>query len=219
MPVRALLLDFDGLICDTERAARKSWEELYREVGLTFPAHAWRRMAGRRDGEAVALADLAARLGRPVDAATRDRRRRRKAALAAREPLRPGVAELTSAAVDQGLTLAVVSSSSAAWVYGHLARLGVYDRFEVVVTGDDVTAHKPAPDAYRLALARTQVWPAEAVAFEDSPAGVRAARAAGVRCVAVPSGAGDRRELAGADLVLESLLDYGVDATVQRAAA
>ena len=84
----ALFLDFDGLICDTERAARRSWEECYRELGMTFPAQLWEQMAGRPDGESVAVADLSGRLGRPVADALRDRRLRRKQALCAAEPLR-----------------------------------------------------------------------------------------------------------------------------------
>lgn len=213
MPIRALLLDFDGLVCDTEAAARRSWDELYRERGLAFPPRLWAQMVGRADGEAIAVADLARRIGRPVDAAMRAQRRRRKAALCSQEPLRPGVDELTAAAGRLGLTVAVVSSSSLAWVQSHLVRLGIRDRIHVVVTGDDVARPKPAPDLYRAALARTGVPAADALAFEDSATGIRAARAAGVRCVAVPSSAGDRDALRAADVVLDSLLTFSLDVT------
>jgi HAD superfamily hydrolase (TIGR01509 family) len=208
VPVRALLLDFDGVICDTERAARRSWQELYEELGLRFPPPLWRKMIGRPEGESEALADLAARLGWSLDAASRARRRRRKAALAAQEPLRPGVAELTATAVTRGLSLAIVSSSPSAWIHEHLVRLGVSDRFDVIVTGDEVTHPKPAADPYQLALARLGLSCDEAVAFEDSPPGIQAARAAGVRSVAVPSSVADPADLRAADLVLENVLAY-----------
>lgn len=216
MQIRALLLDFDGLICDTERAARRSWDELYRELGLSFPSTLWAAMAGRPSGEKTALADLSDRLGSPIDAATRERRQRRKLALCELEPLRPGVAELTVATARLGLTLAVVSSSPLDWVHAHLVRLGIRERFDILVTGGDVARPKPAPDLYRVALARSGVPAAGALAFEDSPIGVQAARAAGVRCIAVPSSAGSRHDLQAADLVLDSLASLPLDAMVRR---
>src|SRR5580704_10690996 len=187
MQARAIFLDFDGLICDTERAARRSWDETYRELGLVFPADMWEQIAGRADGEAVALADLSRRLGGPVTDALRERRLLRKRALSAQEPLRPGVAALIAEATRRCLTLAVVSSSRRRWVHEHLLRLGVLDRFAVIVCGDDVTKHKPAPDLYQLALRRAGLTADDVIAFEDSPPGVQAARAAGLRCVAVQS--------------------------------
>jgi HAD superfamily hydrolase (TIGR01509 family) len=212
VPLRALLLDFDGLICDTERAARRSWEELYGERGVSFPPGLWATMVGRPEGEATAIADLSGRLGEPLDAAVIARRRRRKDALCRQEPLRPGVAELLTAAAGLGLAVAVVSSSSLPWVQSHLVRLAVRDRVDVLVTGDDAARPKPAPDLYRVALARTGVTACEALAFEDSPIGIRAARAAGVRCIAIPGSAGDRDELRAADAVLDSLVAFTLDA-------
>ncbi len=212
MLLRGLLLDFDGLICDTERAARRSWEELYGEFGLAFPPDVWARMAGRADGELVAVADLSRRRGILVDAAVRARRLRRKQALCDEEPLRPGVAELIAAAAQRGLTLAVVSSSPLGWVCGHLTRLGVRDSFAVLVTGDEPGRRKPAPDLYCLALLRTGLTAAEVIAFEDSQVGVQAATAAGLRCVAVPNAAASDADLQTAGLVLDSLASYVLDA-------
>ncbi len=212
MPVRALFFDFDGLICDTESAARRSWEELYAGFGLCFPSSVWAAMTGHPAGEQVALADLGRRLGRPLDRATRAARRRRKYELCRAEPLRPGVAELLGAATDRGLALTMVSSSPRSWVEPHLARLGVRNRFGAVVTGDRVTAPKPAPALYRYALWLAGLQPGAAVAFEDSPVGVAAARAAGIRCVAVPGPAVATADLSGADLVIADLATYDLDA-------
>jgi HAD superfamily hydrolase (TIGR01509 family) len=210
--VRALLFDFDGLICDTERAARRSWQELYHELGLSFPPALWAAMVGQPDGETTALADLSRRLDEPLDDATRTRRRERKFALCQLEPLRPGVAELMTAAGGVGLTLAVVSSSPFAWVHTHLVRLGIQERIDIVITGDDVARPKPAPDLYWAALERSAVPAADALAFEDSPIGVRAASAAGVRCIAVASAVGNRHELLFADMVLDSLASLTLEA-------
>jgi HAD superfamily hydrolase (TIGR01509 family) len=99
------------------------------------------------------------------------------------------------AAVDAALTaltaagvrLAVVSSSPGTWVHPNLERLGWLARFEVIVTREDAPRAKPHPDLYLRALQLLDANPAVAVAVEDSATGVRAARAAGLRCVAMPN--------------------------------
>jgi HAD superfamily hydrolase (TIGR01509 family) len=210
--MRALFFDFDGLICDTERAAQRSWAELYALLGTTLPPAVWKRMAGRSNGHETAAADLGARLRRPVTAGELSWRAARKQALSNVEPLLPGVAELLATAESRGLLTAVVSSSPAGWVHGHLSRLGILHRFHTVITGDDEPRHKPAPDLYLRALATTGLPPRDAVAFEDSPSGVTAALAAGLRCVAVPNGAAARAHgLDHATLVLPSLADFDLD--------
>jgi len=203
--MRALLLDFDGLICDTERAAFRSWTELYLEYGLAFPLDLWTQMTGRADGECLALHDLSRRLGRPVGAIVRAARRRRKQTLCQQEPLRPGVHKVLARATVANVRLAVVSSSPRSWVRHHLVRLRVLDRFFAVVTGDEAVRHKPAPDLYRLALHRIGAAAEEVLALEDSPTGVQAACAAGIRCIAVPSAVGVAASHAGAVDVIASL--------------
>jgi HAD superfamily hydrolase (TIGR01509 family) len=199
----ALFFDFDGLICDTESAARESWRELYTESNVDFPDSVWQVMMGDSGGERIALADLAARRGRAVSPAERAWRQARKSALADAEPLRPGVASCLAGATEAGIVLAVVSSSSLAWVGRHLDRLGVRRWFDFLVTGDLTSRHKPAPDLYRIALRTAKTTAESAVAVEDSVTGVRAARAAGLRCVAVPGSAGRHQDLSAADLVLD----------------
>jgi HAD superfamily hydrolase (TIGR01509 family) len=208
--LRAAFFDFDGLLCDTEQAAHQSWQEFYQERGLLFPMTVWRAMEGRPDGATVAAADLVSRLGREVTADELNQRLARKHELCSRQPLRPGVAQILDAARD--LRLAVVSSSSRQWVHGHLRRLGIRDRFSWVITGDDGVRPKPAPDLYLAALAAGGLPPDEVVAFEDSATGVRAAMAAGIRCVAVPSSVGDPASVGHADTVLRSLADFSFDA-------
>ena len=191
--LRALFLDFDGLVCDTERAAHESWTRTYARFGLAFPTELWMRMAGRRDGEDLAKRDLTRRLGRPLTEQVWADRRRCKHLLADRLGPRPGVAQLLSEGAALG------------WLTLHLTRLGLDRHLTAVVSGDEVRRHKPAPDVYRLALARLGVAADEAVAFEDAPVGVRAARAAGIRCVAVPNEVGEPADLQEADVVLPSL--------------
>ncbi|GGK22163.1 haloacid dehalogenase [Pilimelia terevasa] len=212
MTPRALLFDFDGLVCDTERAAHRSWTDIFAAHGHAFPAALWATMVGRVDGERRAAAHLAALVPGLDRAEVLARRRRRKQELCDREPLRPGVRELLAAAAAAGLPAAVVSSAARTWVGPHLERLGIRDDFAFLATGDLTDRHKPLPDLYEIALRDLRCPPGEAVAFEDSVVGVAAAVAAGIRCVAVPNGVGDPAELGAAAVVLTALTEYDLTA-------
>ncbi len=119
----------------------------------------------------------------------------------------PGVETLLRDARGLGLGRACASSSSSGWVEGWLKRHGVHELFDVIVTRDDVSRVKPDPELFLLAAARLGLDPAECVVFEDSPNGMRAALAAGMRCVAVPNTLTSRIERPNVDLVVASLAE------------
>ena len=208
-PVRALVFDFDGLLVDTESAALRAWEETLAGRGLTLPLDLWRAAIGGQGTDRAMLGYLADLLGHADAAALRERWWVRHLALVGAAPLRPGVAGYLAEAARLGLGLAVASSATGDWVAAHLRRLGTHEAFTVVVTGDTHPA-KPAPDTYLGALSALGVPAQEAVAFEDSPTGVRAAKAAGLRCVAVPNPVTSTLAFPGADLLVPSLDAIGL---------
>jgi HAD superfamily hydrolase (TIGR01509 family) len=209
--VRAFLFDFDGLILDTELASRAGWELLYRDHGHELPADLWATLVGTTHAPWDPRAHLEELVGEPLDwAALNERRYTHEIALIEAEELRPGIAEYLAAARRDGLKRAIVSSSTRGWVDMHLERLEEAVGWDAICTADgDPARAKPAPTLYLEALGLLGVDAADAVAFEDSPHGVRAAKAAGIFCVAIPNEV--TRELgledAGADLVLDSLAD------------
>jgi beta-phosphoglucomutase-like phosphatase (HAD superfamily) len=105
------------------------------------------------------------------------------------------------------MKLGVASSSSRDWVRGHLERLGIVDLFDCLQARDDVEHVKPEPDLYLASLDCLGVAAADAVAIEDSPNGVIAAKRAGLRCVAVPNRITAGLDLSQADVRLTSLAD------------
>ena len=215
MAVRAFLFDFDGLILDTELASRAGWELLYRDHGHELPADLWATLVGTTHAPWDPRAHLEELVGEPLDwDALHERRYAHEIALIEAEELRPGIAEYLAAARRDGLKRAIVSSSTRNWVDMHLERLEEAVGWDAICTADgDPARAKPAPTLYLEALELLGVEAHEAVAFEDSPHGVRAAKAAGVFCVAIPNEV--TRELgleeAGADLVLDSLADLPPD--------
>jgi HAD superfamily hydrolase (TIGR01509 family) len=216
--LRGLLFDFDGLIVDTETPSRASWQELYREHGHELPLDRWATLVGT-DGGWDPFETLEELVG-PVDrVALRERRLARELELGEIEELRPGVLEYLEEAERRGLATAIVSSSSNWWIDRHLGRLERAEHFDAIVAanGDEERA-KPRPTLYLEALDRLGLGAEEAVAFEDSPNGVRAAKAAGLFCVAVPNGVTATLALDEADLVVASLAELPFASLVERLA-
>ena len=222
MPVRAFLFDFDGLILDTEFAARAGWERLYREHGHELPTDLWATLVGTTHAPWDPMGHLEELVGEPLERdALNERRYAHEIALIEAEELRPGIAEYLAAARQHGLRRAIVSSSNRAWVDMHLERLEEDAGWDAICTADrDPARAKPRPVLYLEALELLDVAAREAVAFEDSPNGVLAAKAAGVFCVAVPNNV--TRDLgldeAGADLVLDSLAELPPETLLARLA-
>ncbi len=205
--IRALIFDFDGLILETEEPIYRSWKEVYEARGVALPFDLWVRTVGSSNQAFHPQRYLEERLGVPLSQDVLDRRVARRAEMVLAEPLRPGVVDMAKAARARGMKVGVASSSSRDWVKGHLGRLGILDRFDCVVCRDDVEHVKPEPDLYLASLACLGVAAAEAVAIEDSPNGVTAAKRAGLGCVAVPNRITSSLDLSQADLRLTSLAD------------
>lgn len=218
VPVRAFLFDFDGLILDTETASRAGWEWLYREHGHELPRDRWALMVGTVDGWDI-WGHLEELVGEPLDREQlNERRYAHELTLLEAEKLRPGIADYLAAAERLGLTRAIVSSASRKWIDMHLERLEQSVGWDAIVTADhDAERAKPRPTLYLEALDRLGVTADEAVAFEDSPNGAAAAKAAGIFVVGVPNTVTRDLELAeSADVVVDSLADLPPDDLLAR---
>jgi HAD superfamily hydrolase (TIGR01509 family) len=163
-----------------------SWLHLYEHAGHELDLDRWLDTVG---GDVEARYDaLAGLVGDDFDmAAARQLRRTFELGLVGDLPLREGFGELLDRAAAAGLWLAVVSSSPAEWVCGHLERLGLVERFELIVTREDALRAKPHPDLYLVALERLGLPAEAALVVEDAANGVAAAHAAGLEAVAVPN--------------------------------
>jgi HAD superfamily hydrolase (TIGR01509 family) len=204
--IEALLFDFDGLLVDSESVAFQTWQEAYREHGAELAVERWAAAIGTIGGFDP-LEHLEESLGRTIDREAVERaQREREHALAVVQPFRPGVVEYLAEARARGIRVAIVSSSSNAWIAGHLERLDTADGWACIVCANgDAARAKPRPTLYLEALDNLGVAPEAAIAFEDSPNGVAAARAAGIFCVAVPNSVTAQLDLSAADLLVESL--------------
>ncbi|HVC33743.1 MAG TPA: HAD family hydrolase [Chloroflexota bacterium] len=209
--IKALVFDFDGLILDTEGPEFTTWQEIYASHGCELGLATWAVTIGTV-GAFDPYAELERQLGQTIDRdAVREQRRRRNAELLRREQVRPGVGDYLAGARQRGLKLAIASSSPRSWVAGHLERLGLIARFDCLTCADDVERVKPEPELYRVALATLGVPANEAVALEDSPNGILAAKRAGLFCVAVPNALTRQLPLDQADLRVDSLAELPLE--------
>ena len=195
--VRALLFDMDGLLLDTEDIHIRAYMELCRQLGKPQPFEALKRFIGL--SHHVTVTFLTDDLGfKHLD---KEELILREQAIyfeiLAREKPHPfpGVREMFKLADERGLKRGLVSSSNAHQVaptmevvLGHLDCRGCWkEYFQTICTGDRLERLKPHPDPYLLAAKELGLHPSECVVFEDSPAGVQAAHAAGCRVVAIPN--------------------------------
>lgn len=201
--IQGLLFDFDGLLVDTETPAFESWQSIYAEYGQELSLDVWKEALGTMHGF-DALKHLAT-LAVIDSAAIAARRQEMKHALSSKQPLLPGVRTILDQAHELSLRCAVASSSSREWVEGWLTHHTIQTDFICVRTANDVTRTKPAPDLFLSAADCLQIAPEHCLVFEDSPNGLLAARAAGMRVVAVPGAISRQISLPPADLVIERL--------------
>jgi HAD superfamily hydrolase (TIGR01509 family) len=208
MSIKALIFDFDGTILDTETPEFQSWQAVYATFGCELPLSQWINTIGRGQDQITfdPYAYLQAITEKIIDRdAVRAQRRAVFDELMAGEALRAGVREYIEAAGEAGLRLAIASSSGRTWIEEHLDRFDLLPYFDVVRCADDVARTKPDPELYRTAAAALGLSPSEVIAFEDSPNGALAAKAAGVFCIVVPNPMTRHLPFETPDLTMDSL--------------
>lgn len=184
-PVEAVLFDFDGTLWDCEPLIFQAYDECFRRHGARMSDAAWLRMVGAAN--VSPWRHLEELCGRPVDhAAAESLVRQRMPDLLATVQARPGIPGLLNEVDGRGLPRAIVSNSDRPWITRYARQCGIADGWSFVECADgDAPRAKPAPDLYLAALARLGLAADRVVAIEDSQTGVRAAKLAGLRCVAI----------------------------------
>jgi HAD superfamily hydrolase (TIGR01509 family) len=204
LPIKAVLFDFDGTLWDCEPHVFQAYREVFLEFQQQLPVKLWSSAIGTIGFDL--WTHLERLTGASIDRGLIEARvQRRKAELLSRLHPRPGVRRYLNEVDALGMVRGIVSNSSRDWIATYARHCGIGDGWRVVKSADgDLTRAKPRPDLYASALDSINVRPEEAVAFEDSPSGIRAAKQAGIRCVAVSNGMTAARDLGDADIRITS---------------
>lgn len=185
--IQAVIFDMDGLLLDTERLFMSAYQQAANELGVDFPEELYQQMIGHRaDSSQQILRDHAV-VGEHADEIIDTARRYYYTAIETKGiPLRPGVEETVAYCESEGLPMAVATSTHKGLALTKLKLVGLLDRFTGVVSGDEVEYGKPAPDIYIAAGKMLGVDITNCLVLEDSPPGLKAARAAGALAIFIP---------------------------------
>ena len=215
--IEAVVFDLDGVLLDSEQLWDKAREQLARERGGRWHDQAQRDMMGMSSLEWSRYMHETIGLPEPPEEISREVVERLTALYRERLPAIPGAKEAVERlAADYKLGLA--SSSNRELIDLALELLGVAHLFAATVSSEEVARGKPAPDVYLEAARRLGIEPARAAAVEDSQNGILAAKAAGMRVIAIPNRhfPPDEEALARADVTLSSLAELTAEAAEPR---
>jgi beta-phosphoglucomutase len=214
-PLAAAIWDVDGTLVDTAELHFAAWVQVAREIDQPFSRADFRATFGRRNPEIIrAVFDPAADDSRVAAIGNRKEVMYRSAATAQGIRLLPGVRSLLEGLRLAGWRQAIGSSAPLANLDLILELTRTRDYFQAIVSMEDTSRGKPDPEVFLISAARLGVPPARCVVLEDAVAGVQAAKAGGMACVAVTS-AGHHSETTlqatGADRIVSSLAELSAD--------
>ena len=209
-PIAAVAFDMDGLLLNTEELYFEVFDELMQRRGLRY-THALRRsMMGLPSPEAFEVLIREAALRDTADDLEEECDEIFSGVLPDRLATMPGVHELLQLIESLELPLCVATSSRRSFAIDSLTAVGVVERFDFVITAEEVARGKPFPDIYLEAAKRMQVPPEQMIVFEDSQHGTRAALAAGACTIAVPGDHSRDHDFTGVHRVANTLADPAI---------
>ncbi len=209
----AVLFDLDGVIVDSRAHHLTAWHQLASERGIAHAPDYFTKVFGLRN-DAI-LGGLIPSLSHDELAALADRKEAlfRDAARGNVEAL-PGVVTLLEYLDERAIPKAIVTSTPRENLEMIVDALTIRSRFQALVAEEDAARGKPDPEGFLVAASRVGVEPERCVVIEDAPAGLRAAKAGGMRAIGITS-THPATELGDADIVVDSLTDVRVRTFLQ----
>ena len=223
--INAVFFDFNGVIIDDERLQMQVYQELLREQAIELTEVDYMNSLGMDDATFVRAAYQRSNISvtdQAVEAMLAEKTIRHRKLIENEIPFFPGVVTFLKA-LSHEQAIGLVSMATLDEAGYVLDRAHLTPLFSVIVTTDDVTVCKPAPDCYRAALEKLNekrreqrllpLLPKECLVIEDSPPGIQSGKGAGMRTLGVTNTVSeDALRAAGADVVTPSLFDWNVDA-------
>lgn len=205
----ALIFDYDGVLVDSERLAGQLWLDVLAKHDIHLELTAFSPYVGSTDrGILDSFDDFIRSMLPDVEFAILDKEVSEEfRKLEDEQMLMPGIQELLDLARAEAWPVGVATGKDRERLARQLKRLGIFDRFDAIVTAQDVDRGKPAPDIFLETARRMDIDPSDCVVVEDSPAGCVAALAAGMTVVACPCAVTTGSEFPGGVIHVASLVD------------
>ena len=218
--VRGIIFDFDGVLIDTEPIYLRIINEVLQEVGVTpMTREAYQDLIGTPAGNTWDTFHARYELPRPTSYYERLYDERLEEVLRRELTLRPEADVFLREVAERGLPRGLATSSRRKWLEFKLRVLGLEGYFCSVVSAEDVGHAKPAPHVYLRAVEETGISAQAALAIEDSPSGIAAAKAAGIYTIALRTTSTEGMDLSNADEVIDSLDEINLDLLLETAAS
>lgn len=210
--LKAVIFDMDRVLIDTEELYIEHRIEFLKRTGYEISGDFFKPLRGSHNKgywEAV-IAHL--KLPHSIDDLIKDSREDYIRFLKERKiELSPDVKELIGILYKEGIKLGVASSANPKRIQMILEETGIREKFEAVVSGDDIDNPKPAPDAYLKSAKVLGVDPSDCVAIEDTTLGVQSAKSAGIRVVGYLGSQDNTQNLSGSDLVIKNFSELNLE--------
>lgn len=202
-----IIFDLDGLMIDSEPVALEVWRELAAEHGREISEQLYSQVIGETPIFGVRHLRSALKLPMSEQAMLEEYWARRTEVMCEKVEPSDGLVELLGLLSEASVPLAVASNSPRDYIEAVLEALDLSGFFQCVRSSEDVALGKPAPDIYEATLKCLGLEASVCLALEDSPAGVKAAKAAGLTCYAVPSDDLRSEDFSEADRVFGSIAE------------
>ncbi len=185
--IRGIVFDMDGLLFDSERVVKRSWDMAGDELGIVhMGSHIYHTLGMNLAGRTAYFTKAVGENFPHEEFFALTRRYFYKIVDLEGLSLKPGARELLEYGKESGYKMAVATSSRSGYALQNLKTAGIYSYFDGLVFGDMVSRSKPDPEIYLRACESIGIRPKECIALEDAPAGIRAAWAAGMKPVMIP---------------------------------
>ena len=215
--IKAVVFDCDGLLIDTETPQYNVFNEIFNSYDLELPLELYVQCVGSSLADFHPLDHLEKTLNKKIDREKiNDLMQMRFSEVMENEGLCDGVKGYLNRAKELGLKVGLASSSDKRWVMGHLEKYDIAKYFDTIHTSDDVENIKPDPELYHQALNSLGIKGGEAIIFEDSLNGLKAAKAAGTFCVIVPNKVTSNLPFKNYDLRINSMSDISLDHLIEK---
>lgn len=203
--IKAVIFDMDGLMVDTEPLYSQAMQQVAIKRGKSFTLELKQKMMGRVAIDSMRIFKEALRLDESPEEILEEREEIYGKLIADGVNPMPGLFKVLELLNKMGIKKAIASSSKRCWIELIINKLGIEKQFEIIVCGQEIERGKPNPDIYLLAAKKLNIRPEECLVLEDTVSGLTGAKAANMKCIAIPNQFTQGLDFSSADIILNSL--------------